>query len=152
DGRTALGRVARAWRRRSPWQVVGITGSSGKTSTKDLLAALPERSDMRVAASHANWNNEIGVPRTLLGAGPDVDVVICEMGMRGLGQIEYLCSIADPDVGIVTTAGTAHLELLGSVEAIMQAKAELLAHTWSGGVGIFPGSQPGLVEAAGRVP
>ncbi|MEO6866675.1 MAG: UDP-N-acetylmuramoyl-tripeptide--D-alanyl-D-alanine ligase, partial [Gaiellales bacterium] len=152
DGRTALGRLARAWRRRGSWQVVGVTGSSGKTSTKDLLAALLERSGLRTCASHANWNNEIGVPLTLLAAGDDVDVVICEMGMRGLGQIEYLCAIADPDIGIVTTAGSAHLELLGSTEAIMQAKAELLTHTWSGGVGIFPGAQPELVEAAGRVP
>ncbi|MCW2961491.1 MAG: murF [Thermoleophilia bacterium] len=152
DGATALGRLARAWRRRSPWRVVGITGSSGKTSTKDILRALLERSGVRVVASHANWNNEIGVPLTLLSAGPDVDVVICEMGMRGAGQIAWLCDIADPDIGIVTTAGTAHLELLGSRDAIVAAKAELLAHTWSGGVGIFPGNQDELVEAAARVP
>ena len=152
DGVTALGRLARAWRRLMPWRVVGITGSSGKTSTKDLLGALLERSGTQVVASHANWNNEIGVPLTLLAAGPDADVVICEMGMRGLGQVAWLCDIADPDVGIVTTAGTAHLELLGSVENIRTAKAELLAHTWKGGVGIFPAVQPELVEAAQRVP
>lgn len=152
DGVTALGRLARAWRRRARWQVVGITGSSGKTSTKDLLAVLLERSGIRTHASHANWNNEIGVPLTLLGAGEDVDVVICEMGMRGPGQIAWLCDVADPDVGIVTGAGTAHLELLGSVEAIVAAKAELLTHTWKGGVGIFPTAQPELVESAEQVP
>lgn len=152
DGVTALGRLARAWRRRARWRVVGITGSSGKTSTKDLLGALLERSGIRTVASHANWNNEIGVPLTLLAAGDDVDVVICEMGMRGLGQVAWLCDVADPDIGIVTTAGSAHLELLGTLEAIVQAKAELLAHTWAGGVGIFPASQSELVEAAARVP
>jgi UDP-N-acetylmuramoyl-tripeptide--D-alanyl-D-alanine ligase len=152
DGVTALGRLARAWRRRCGWRVVGITGSSGKTSTKDLLAALLRRAGMRVAASHANWNNEIGVPMTLLAGGAGTDVVICEMGMRGPGQVAYLCELSDPDVGIVTTAGTAHLELLGSREAIVAAKAELLAGTWAGGVGIFPAAQPELVEAAARVP
>ena len=152
DGVTALGRLARAWRRRGRWRVVGVTGSSGKTSTKDLLGAMLRKAGLEVVASHANWNNEIGVPLTLLAAGADTDVVICEMGMRGLGQIEYLCGIADPDVGIVTTAGTAHLELLGSEEAIVRAKAEVLAGTWRGGVGIFPAVQPQLVEAAGDVP
>jgi UDP-N-acetylmuramoyl-tripeptide--D-alanyl-D-alanine ligase len=152
DGVTALGRLARAWRRRSSWRVVGITGSSGKTSTKDLLAALLRRARLQVVASHENWNNEIGVPLTLLAGGADDDVVICEMGMRGLGQIAWLCDVADPDVGIVTTAGSAHLELLGSVEAIVQAKAELLAGTFKGGVGVFPAVQPELVEAASDVP
>ncbi len=152
DGVTALGRIGRAWRRRSNWRVVGITGSSGKTSTKDLLAALLRRSEMRVVASHANWNNEIGVPLTLLSAGDDTDVVICEMGMRGLGQVSWLCDVADPDIGIVTTAGTAHLELLGSRENIVTAKAELLGGTWKGGVGIFPVAQPELIEAAADVP
>lgn len=152
DGVTALGRLARAWRRRSAWRVVGITGSSGKTSTKDVLAALLRKAGLQVVASHENWNNEIGVPLTLLAGGAGDDVVICEMGMRGLGQIAWLCDVADPDVGIVTTVGTAHLELLGSVEAIVQAKAELLAGTWKGGVGVFPASQGELVEAADHVP
>ncbi len=152
DGVTALGRLGRAWRRRARWRVVGITGSSGKTSTKDLLAALLRRSDMSVVASHANWNNEIGVPLTLLAADDDADVVICEMGMRGLGQVSWLCDVADPDVGIVTTAGTAHLELLGTRENIVTAKAEILGGTWKGGVGIFPVTQPELVEAAADVP
>ena len=152
DGVTALGRLARAWRRRSSWRVVGITGSSGKTSTKDLLGALLRRAGREVVASHANWNNEIGVPLTLLAGGADTDVVICEMGMRGSGQITWLCDVADPDVGIVTTAGTAHLELLGSREAIVAAKAEILAGTWAGGVGVFPAAQPELVEAATGLP
>ncbi|MCW2974175.1 MAG: UDP-N-acetylmuramoyl-tripeptide--D-alanyl-D-alanine ligase [Thermoleophilia bacterium] len=152
DGVTALGRLARAWRRRGAWRVVGITGSSGKTSTKDILRALLEQSGRAVVASHANWNNEIGVPLTLLEARPTTDVVICEMGMRGPGQIAYLCDIADPDIGVVTTAGLAHLELLGSEQAIVEAKAELLAGTWRGGVGVFPGMQAHLVEAAAHTP
>jgi UDP-N-acetylmuramoyl-tripeptide--D-alanyl-D-alanine ligase len=152
DGVTALGRLARAHRRRMNFRVVGITGSSGKTSTKDILRALLDRAGVRVVASRANWNNEIGVPLTLLAADMSTDVVICEMGMRGAGQIAWLCDIADPDIGIVTTAGTAHLELLGSREAIVEAKAELLAGTWAGGVGIFPGTQDELVSAAARTP
>lgn len=152
DGVTALGRLARAHRRRHRFRVVGITGSSGKTGTKDILRALLERAGRSVVASHANWNNEIGVPLTLLAADETIDVVICEMGMRGPGQIAWLCDVADPDVGIVTTAGTAHLELLGSVEAIVAAKAELLAGTWQGGVGVFPGIQDELVTAAARTP
>lgn len=152
DGVTALGRLARAWRRIAHWRVVGITGSSGKTSTKDILRAILERAGMDVVASHANWNNEIGVPLTLFAAGANTEVVICEMGMRGLGQIAWLCDVSDPDIGIITTVGTAHLELLGSREAIIAAKAELLAHTWGGGVGIFPATRSDLVEAAERVP
>lgn len=152
DGVTALGRLARAWRRRSSWQVVGITGSSGKTSTKEILAALLRRAQINVVASRENWNNEIGVPLTLLSAGASTAVVICEMGMRGLKQIEWLCDIADPDIGIITTAGTAHLELLGTLEAIKSAKSEMLSGTWSGGVGIFPAVESELVEFADRTP
>lgn len=152
DGVTGLGRLARAHRRRHDFRVVGITGSSGKTSTKDILRALLERAGIATVASRANWNNEIGVPLTLLSADSSTDVVICEMGMRGAGQIAWLCDVADPDIGIVTTAGTAHLELLGSREAIVDAKAELLAGTWQGGVGIFPGTQDQLVTAAARTP
>lgn len=152
DGVTALGRLARAWRRRAGFQVVGISGSSGKTGTKELLRAMLETLGLHVVASRANHNNEIGVPLTLLEAPRSCDVVVCEMGMRGARQLEYLCDIADPDVGVVTNAGTAHLELLGTTEAIVAAKAELLAGTWSGGTAVFPADQAEIAEAADRLP
>ncbi|MBC7643810.1 MAG: UDP-N-acetylmuramoyl-tripeptide--D-alanyl-D-alanine ligase [Thermoleophilia bacterium] len=151
DGWTALGELANAWRRRCDFTVVGITGSTGKTSTKDLLATLlaPVR---RTHASPANHNNELGVPLTLLAADPDINVVICEMGMRGRRQIEYLCEVAEPDVGVLTNVGSAHLELLGSLEAIAAAKAEVIAGTRPSGTAVVPASQPGLLALAERVP
>ncbi len=137
DGVDALGVIASIWRKQHGWKVVGITGSSGKTSTKDILAALIGPHLVTVA-SHLNHNNEIGVPLTLLSADESVEVVICEMGMRGLGQIEWLASIAKPDVSIITNVGNAHLELLGTETNIMLAKAELISGTKAGGAAIVP--------------
>lgn len=151
NGVTTLGWLARAWRRHCDFTVVGVTGSSGKTSTKDILRALLS-SRRSVVASHANHNNEIGVPLTLLSATPDTDVVICEMGMRGLGQIDYLCELALPNVGIVTNTGSAHLELLGTEGHIVQAKAELLGAVALGGTAIVPAGQPELLAAANPTP
>lgn len=105
--------------------VVGITGSTGKTSTKDfLLAALGQ--DRQVVATAGNRNTELGVPLTVLCAGARTGVLIVEMGMRGEGQIEQLCAIARPSLGIVTNIGQTHMELLGSQEAIVRAKGELV--------------------------
>ena len=106
--------------------VIGITGSTGKTSTKDfLLAALGE--GCACVATVGNRNNELGVPLTVFRAGPRTDVLIVEMGMRGEGQIARLCEIARPSVGIVTNIGQTHMELLGSEDAIARAKGELVA-------------------------
>lgn len=147
----SLGVLARGWRRHCGFTVVAVTGSTGKTSTKDILGALlSER--RRTVASHANFNNELGVPLTVLGSAPDTEVVICEFGMRGLGQISYLCDIALPDIGIVTNVGAAHVELLGSVEQVVRAKAELLSGLASDGVGIVPIEQPEIEAAAPHVP
>jgi UDP-N-acetylmuramoyl-tripeptide--D-alanyl-D-alanine ligase len=125
DTRAALAEVAATVRRRARARVVGVTGSTGKTSTKDILAALlaPQA---RVVASRANENNEIGVPLTLCRTAPDTDVVVAEMAMRGLGEIAYLAAMARPDVAVITSVGPVHLELLGTVEAVAQAKAEIL--------------------------
>jgi UDP-N-acetylmuramoyl-tripeptide--D-alanyl-D-alanine ligase len=119
--------LARAWRRELRAQVIGITGSVGKTSTKDLVRALiaPHR---RVHASRANFNTEIGLPLEILGAPEGTEVLVLEMGMRGAGQIAELAAIAEPDVGLVTALGEVHLELLGSMDAIARTKAELLQH------------------------
>ena len=116
-----------AWHRgRLHCPVVGITGSTGKTSTKDLLASvLSTRFD--IVSTSGNMNNELGVPLTLLEANPTTEVVVVEMGMRGTGQIAALCGIARPTLGLVTNVGTSHIELLQTQEAVADAKAELVA-------------------------
>lgn len=106
--------------------VVGITGSYGKTTTKDLMAAVLATAHAHVVKTAANLNNEFGVPQTLLRLDRSSGAAVVEMAMRGRGQIRPLAAITQPDVGIITTIGEAHLELLGSIEAICDTKAELL--------------------------
>jgi UDP-N-acetylmuramoyl-tripeptide--D-alanyl-D-alanine ligase len=125
DAGEAVRRVAAHHRSRLRCPVVGITGSTGKTTTKDFLAAALSTS-MRVVATSGNRNNELGVPLTVLEAGGDTDVLVVEMGMRGTGQIAALCSVACPTVGLVTNIGQTHMELLGSQAAIVDAKGELV--------------------------
>ena len=141
DPLAALGRLATAWRRSLGAQVVGITGSTGKTSTKDLLAGMlaPHR---RTVATAQNLNTEIGLPLTILGAPPDTEVLVLEMAMRGAGQIAELAAIAEPDVGVIVNVGPVHLELLGTIEAIAATKAELIAALEPGGTAIVPASEP----------
>ena len=141
DPLVALGRVAALVRQRSAARVVGITGSTGKTSTKDVLRALLEP-HVSVVASRENENNELGVPLTLCRTGADTEVVVAEMAMRGLGQIAYLAEIALPDVAVITSVGPVHLELLGTVERVAQAKAEILHHLAPGGVAVVPAGEP----------
>jgi UDP-N-acetylmuramoyl-tripeptide--D-alanyl-D-alanine ligase len=141
DPLAALGRLATAWRRALGARVIGITGSTGKTSTKDLLAGMlaPQR---RVVATAQNLNTEIGLPLTVLGAPPGTEVLVLEMAMRGAGQIAELAGIAEPDVGVIVNIGPVHLELLGSVEAIAATKAELIAALEPGGTAIVPAGEP----------
>ena len=138
DPLVALQSLARAWRRSLGVPVIGVTGSVGKTTTKELIAALltPQR---HVHASRANFNTEIGLPLELLAAPGDAEVLVLEMAMRGSGQISELAAIAEPDVGVITNIGPVHLELLGSIENIAAAKAELLAHVR---VAIVPEDEP----------
>ncbi len=126
DAVVALQSIAAWHRSRLRCSVVGVTGSSGKTTTKDFITAALSGT-LRTVATAGNRNNELGVPLTLLGAGSDCDVLVVEMGMRGSGQIARLCEIARPGFGLVTNVGTAHIELLGSQEAIATAKGELVA-------------------------
>src|SRR5205823_13492374 len=107
-------------------QVVGITGSVGKTSTKDILAAVL-RPHRRTVAAEDGFNNEIGLPLTLCRIEPDTEVVVAEMAMRGPGQIRDLARVARPHVRVITSIAPVHLELLGSLENIARAKAELLS-------------------------
>jgi UDP-N-acetylmuramoyl-tripeptide--D-alanyl-D-alanine ligase len=138
DDFAALAAIGRAVRERTTARVVGITGSVGKTSTKDILAALL-RPQANVVAAEAGFNNEIGLPLTLCRVEADTDVVVTEMGMRGLGQIRALAEIARPDVGVITAIAPVHLELLGSIENVARAKAELLEHV---AIGVVPADEP----------
>jgi UDP-N-acetylmuramoyl-tripeptide--D-alanyl-D-alanine ligase len=130
-------------RQRSAARVVGITGSVGKTSTKDILAALL-RPHVRLVAAEAGFNNEVGLPLTLARIEPDTEVVVTEMGMRGAGQIRALAEIARPDIGVITAIAPAHLAQLGSVENVARAKAELLEALPPGGVAVVPADAPEL--------
>lgn len=137
----ALQRLATAWRRELSAKVIGVTGSTGKTSTKDITRALvsPQR---RTVASRANFNTEIGLPLELLAAPTGTEVLILEMAMRGPHQISELAEIAEPDVGVIVNVGPVHLELLGSLEAIAAAKAELIAALAPGATAVIPVNEP----------
>jgi UDP-N-acetylmuramoyl-tripeptide--D-alanyl-D-alanine ligase len=137
DGFAALAALGRAVRGQTDATVVAITGSVGKTSTKDILAALL-RPHRQVVAAEDGYNNEVGLPLTLCRVEPDTEVVIAEMGMRGLGQIRALAEIAQPDVGVITSIAPVHLELLGSLENIARAKGELLGALRPGGIAVLP--------------
>jgi UDP-N-acetylmuramoyl-tripeptide--D-alanyl-D-alanine ligase len=139
DAHAALAAIGRAVRDRSNAQVVGITGSVGKTSTKDILAALC-RPHARTVAAEASFNAELGVPLTLARLEPDTEVCVLELAMRGFGQIAALCDIARPDIGVITTIAPAHLELVGSLEGVARAKAELLEALPAGATAVVPTS------------
>jgi len=141
----ALQRLARSWRRELGAQVVGITGSTGKTSTKDLLAAMLAQ-ECSVVSSAQNLNTEIGLPLTILGAPAGTQVLVLEMAMRGAGQIAVLAAIAEPDVGVIVNVGPVHLELLGSLQAVAAAKAELIDGLRPGATAVLPADEP-LLEA-----
>jgi UDP-N-acetylmuramoyl-tripeptide--D-alanyl-D-alanine ligase len=138
DAFAALARIARAVRERSSAKVVGITGSMGKTSTKDILAALCASSSTRTVAAEASFNNEIGVPLTLCRLEEDTEVCLLELAMRGFGQIAELCEVARPEIGVVTNVGPVHLELVDSIEGVQRAKGELVAALPPGGTAIVP--------------
>jgi UDP-N-acetylmuramoyl-tripeptide--D-alanyl-D-alanine ligase len=140
DPLRALHRLATAWRRELGAHVIGVTGSTGKTSTKDLLLAVlaPYR---RTVASRANFNTEIGLPLEILAAPAGTEVLVLEMAMRGVGQIAELTAIAEPDVGVIVNVGPVHLELLGTVEAVAAAKAELIAGLRAGGTAVVPAGE-----------
>jgi UDP-N-acetylmuramoyl-tripeptide--D-alanyl-D-alanine ligase len=143
DAFAALAAIGRAVRARSSARVVAITGSVGKTSTKDILAALL-RPHVRLVAAEAGFNNEVGLPLTLCRIEEDTEVAITEMGMRGPGQIRALAEIARPDVAVITAIAPVHLELLGTVENIARAKAELLESLPADGVAVLPAAAPEL--------
>jgi UDP-N-acetylmuramoyl-tripeptide--D-alanyl-D-alanine ligase len=164
DPLAGLQALARAWLaelRAAGARVVAITGSTGKTSTKDILAALlaappaagpaaasvasaaeGAREGLRTVASPENFNTEIGLPLAVLAAPAGTEALVLEMAMRGPGQIAELTAIAEPDVGVIVNVGPVHLELLGSIEAIAAAKAELIAGLAPGASVVIPAGEP----------
>jgi UDP-N-acetylmuramoyl-tripeptide--D-alanyl-D-alanine ligase len=142
---TALHSLARAWRRELGARVVGVTGSTGKTSTKDILAGLlgPR---LATHPSRENWNTEIGLPLTILEARRGTEALVLEMAMRGEGQVAELVAVAEPDAGVIVNVGPVHLELLGTVERVAAAKAELIRDLQPGAACVVPASEP-LLEA-----
>ena len=134
----ALGRIGRGALERLGARVVGVTGSYGKTSTKDSVAAVLRAAGVRAEGTPGNRNTEVGVPLSIMGLPEDTEVAVIEMGMRGPGQIAQLVALAPPDVAVITAIGPVHLELLGTVEAIAAAKAEILGGLAEGGVAVVP--------------
>jgi UDP-N-acetylmuramoyl-tripeptide--D-alanyl-D-alanine ligase len=143
---TALAKVARS---RVSGRVVGVTGSVGKTTTKDLLASVLGRSFV-TAASEKSFNNELGVPLTLANAVDDVEAVVVEMGARGAGHISLLCSMALPTVGVVTTVQSVHTEVMGGLERIAEAKGELIEALPGGGLAVLNADVPLVAQMARR--
>ncbi len=136
DTRAALGMLAKAWRRKFQLPVVGVTGSNGKTTVKEMIASILSGNGS-VLSTEGNLNNEIGVPQTLFRLGEEHDYAVIEMGASALGEIRWLAHIAQPEVGVITLCAPAHIEGFGSVERVAQAKAELYAGLSSGGTAII---------------
>ena len=143
DQEAALAVLAGLVRSKSDARVVAVVGSTGKTSTKDILGALCAPHAATVWAERS-LNNEIGLPLTVLRLEPETQILVTEMGMRGLGQIAELCAIARPDVVVVTRIGPEHLELLGNVERVAVANAEAITTLPPGGVAVVPAHAPEL--------
>jgi UDP-N-acetylmuramoyl-tripeptide--D-alanyl-D-alanine ligase len=168
DTLAAYQAIAQWWRTQFTIPVIAVTGSVGKTTTKELIAAAiaaahatsqtilekqvgelkTQNSKLKTLKSRANFNNEIGVPKTLLELDATHDYAIVEMGMRGLGEIALLSQIARPDIAVITNVGTAHIGRLGSEAAIAQAKCELLADMPTTGIAILNHDNPLLLETA----
>ncbi len=142
--------IAHAWRMRFDLPVIAVTGSNGKTTTKDLTASVLA-ARMPVLKTEANFNNEIGLPRTLLQITPTHRAAVVEIGMRGLGQIAALAPVAAPTIGIVTNVGETHVELLGSIENIARAKGEMAEAIAPGGTVILNDDDPRVAAMRGRV-
>lgn len=149
DVATALPLLASYVRDRLPDRVVGITGSVGKTTTKDLLASVLSRHFV-TAASEKSFNNELGVPLTLANAPDDVQAIVVEMGARGAGHISTLCEMARPTVGVVTTVQRVHTEVMGGVEQIALAKGELIEALPADGLAVLNAEVPLVAAMAAR--
>lgn len=141
----ALQELARAYRNELSIKVVGITGSNGKTTTKDMTASLLS-TIYKVQKTEGNYNNHIGLPLTVLGLEEDTEIAVLEMGMSGRGEIEFLTKLACPDAVVITNIGESHLLDLGSREGIAEAKLEILQGLKEGGLAVLHGDEPLLME------
>ncbi|MGB5635199.1 MAG: UDP-N-acetylmuramoyl-tripeptide--D-alanyl-D-alanine ligase [Waterburya sp.] len=150
DTLEAYQQIARWWRDRFEIPVIGVTGSVGKTSTKELISAVLSTQG-KVLKTEGNFNNEIGVPKTLLQITPEHSYAVIEMAMRGAGEIALLTNIARPTIGVITNVGTAHIGRLGSREAIAQAKCELLAEMPQSSTAILNYDNSLLIATASEV-
>jgi UDP-N-acetylmuramoyl-tripeptide--D-alanyl-D-alanine ligase len=150
DTLEAYQQIASWWRKQFDIPIIAVTGSVGKTTTKELIAAVLSTTG-NVLKTQLNYNNEIGVPKTLLELSADHDYAVIEMAMRGAGQIALLAQIASPTIGVITNVGTAHIGLLGSKEAIARAKCELLEEMPTSSVAILNHDNPLLIATASTV-
>ncbi len=142
DTLKALGALSAYWKRKvAPRITVGVTGSVGKTTTKELIASVLKEK-FKTHCTTGNLNNHIGVPITLIRIEKDTEAVVCEMGMSGRGEIEYLTGLVRPNLAVITNIGTSHMELLGSREGIMEAKLEILKGMEPGSTIILDGDEP----------
>ena len=147
DTRIALGALASAYRNEFSFPFIQITGSVGKTTTKEMIAAVL-RQKLRILKTEGNENNNIGVPLTLFKLAPGDEAAVIETGMNHFGEIEYLGSLVRPDIAVITNIGDAHIEYLGSREGILQAKCEIFTHLKEGGLAILNGDDPLLNQVA----
>jgi UDP-N-acetylmuramoyl-tripeptide--D-alanyl-D-alanine ligase len=151
DTRRAFGVMARAWRESFAVPVIAVTGSTGKTTVKELIAAiLGVRSN--VCVTQGNLNNEIGVPLTLMRLDPAHQVLIVELGANHAGEIDYLAALVEPTVGVITNAGAAHLEGFGSIAGVAAAKGELLDHLPRAGTAVLNADDPFRADWRARAP
>lgn len=142
---SALQQLAAAYRRQLPVRIIGVTGSNGKTTTKDMIAACLATTYV-VHKTQGNYNNHIGLPLTLLEMSEDTQMAVLEMGMSGLGEIELLSKLAAPEAAVITNVGEAHIQQLGSREAIAKAKLEIIAGLREDGLLIYNGDEPLLEQ------
>ncbi|WP_407307432.1 UDP-N-acetylmuramoyl-tripeptide--D-alanyl-D-alanine ligase [Desulfosporosinus sp. SB140] len=149
SGLEALQELARVWRLELGAKVVGVTGSNGKTTTKDMITAVLSQ-NFSVYRNKENHNNELGLPLTILNAPQGTEILVLEMGMRGLGEIKALCKIGKPDIGVITNIGTTHLELLLTQDRIAQAKWELIEALPAEGVAILNAEDETSVQKSSR--
>lgn len=145
DTLDALQQLAGKYREQLPIKVVAVTGSNGKTTTKDILAGLLSV-NYKVQKTQGNFNNHIGLPLTLLSLKEDTEVAVLEMGMSDFGEIDLLTKLAKPDVALITNIGDAHLQDLGSREGIAKAKLEIVNGLKDNGLFVYPGDEPLLEE------
>ena len=148
DTMTALGTLARYYRNKFDLKVVGVTGSVGKTTTKDMVASVLSQR-YRVLKTEGNYNNNIGVPKTIFRLDHTHQIAVIEMGMNHMGEIDYLTRIAEPDVAVITNVGDAHIENLGSRENTLRAKAEIFSGVRQGGVAVLNGDDPLIAKLDG---